>query len=116
LCLISTVCARLIEAGPAGAAGAKATASEPTQYAYSPKVLTQIERARETGDLYHGFPIALDKLIIDEGYRVAISSKYIEYVLQGWVNQAEGVYQIGVNPQANGIELIVHRFFQSFGQ
>lgn len=62
-------------------------------------------------DLYHNFPISFDKHIIQNGaWSQRIKDGANWYELQGHINGAQGMFQIGVNQ--NG--LIFHRNFVPF--
>lgn len=68
-------------------------------------------------DMYHNFPKELDRMIINNGAWSQRISDYVRYnnvgywfELPGAINNANGIYQIGINGQG----VIFHRFFSPF--
>jgi hypothetical protein len=83
--------------------GAKLLAKETLTYA------PRIAEREAAEPLFHGFPRLFDNEILTSGQRIVKSGTYIEYSLPGYINNYQGVYQIGINPATNQI---THRFFK----
>ncbi|MDH5508034.1 MAG: hypothetical protein OEZ02_12505 [Anaerolineae bacterium] len=67
------------------------------------------ERVINQTDLYHDFPTIYDNFIIKTGELTKINGPYIQYELEGWVNDSRGMFQIGME-----LLTITHRFFLPF--